>query len=378
MSVSVKAVSTSSELKKFIHFPFELYKDSPYWVPPILMDEKETLSKKKNPAFKHASATYWLAYKGEKIVGRIAGILINAEVEDKKLARFGWIDFIDDEEVSRALINTVENWAQEQGIIGVHGPLGLSDMDPQGMLVEGFDSMATMATTYNYEYYPKHLKKLGYTSVAEWVELTGDLSFEFDEKVYQRTNFIKERFGLEIANTNSQKELAVHGFDIFNLINKTYQDLYGFHPLSNEQISYYVGKYLKFVRKEYTKYVLKDGKFVGFGIAMPSFSKALQKNRGRLFPFGWIQLLKAFMSDEELDLYLISVEPEYAKLGVTRLLFFEIYNNFKKNGGKVFYTNPILKSNTPSKNMFYSPKVDDKEIEIRKRRQCFIKEFSNE
>ncbi len=375
MSVSVKAVSSSSDLKKFIRFPFELYKDSAFWVPPILMDEKETLSKKKNPAFEHASATYWLAYKDGKVAGRIAGILINAEVEEKKLARFGWIDFIDDDEVCTALIRTVENWAKEQGLVGVHGPLGLSDMDPQGMLVEGFDSMATMATTYNYDYYPKHLEKLGYSTVAEWVELTGNISFEFDEKAHRRTSFIKERFGFEILNATRQKHYLKHGQEMFGLINKTYADLYGFYKLSDQQIKYYIDKYLKLVRTEYFKMILKDGKLVGFGIGLPSFSKALQKNRGRLLPFGWIQLLRAFKSDEELDLYLISVEPEYAKLGVTRLLFFEIYNNFKKNGGKIFYTNPILKTNTPSKNMFYSPKVGDKDIEIRKRRQCFIKEF---
>lgn len=377
MSVSVKAVSTSSELKKFIQFPYELYKNSEYWVPPILMDEKETLSKKKNPAFEHASATYWLAYKNGEVVGRVAGILLNAEVEDKKLARFGWIDFIDDEEVSKTLIKTVEDWAKEQGLVGVHGPLGLSDMDPQGMLVEGFDSMATMATIYNHDYYPKHMAKLGYEPVAEWVEFKGDLSFELDEKTHQRTNFIKDRFGFEILNATRQKHYLKHGQEMFDLINKTYSNLYGFYKLSNLQIKYYIDKYLKFVRTEYFKMILKDGKLIGFGIGLPSFSKALQKNQGKLFPFGWTHLLKAFKSDEELDLYLISVEPEYAQLGVTRLLVFEIYNNFKKNGGKIFYTNPILKNNMPSKNMFYSPQITEEDIKIRKRRQCFIKEFSN-
>lgn len=378
MNIQIKKVESAAELKKFIMFPYSLFKDNPYWVPPIIMDEKDTFNKKKNPAFNHASSEYWLAYKGTEIVGRIAGILLDAEVIDKKLARFGWIDFIDDEEVSRALIETVENWAKSLHFIGVHGPLGFSDMDPQGMLVEGFDSSNTMATTYCFEYYHKHIEKLGYATSAEWIENKGDLNFELTQQDYKRTNFMKKRFGFEVLDAKKQKDYLPHGKDMFRLINKTYENLYGFYPLSEKQIDYYIDKYLKFVRTEYFCMILKEGKLIGFGIGMPSFSKALQKNRGRLLPFGWLDMLKAFRNDEIIDLYLISADPDFSHLGITRLIFFEMFKNLKKNKTKFVYTNPILINNTSAKQMWSSPQITNEDVHIRKRRQCFLKTFANE
>lgn len=378
MSVQIKRVESKTDLNKFIMFPHELYKECEHWVPPMVLDEKETLNQNKNPAFDHASCLYWLAYKNGDIVGRVAGIHLDAEVEEKKLARFGWIDFVDDEEVSRALIQTVENWAEELNLVGIHGPLGFSDMDPQGMLVEGFDSMNTMATIYNYEYYSTHLEKLGYSTSAEWIEYKGNMNFEFGEQDYKRTNFLKERFGFEVLDAKKAKDFVPHGKDMFRLINETYTGLYGFYPLSDHQIEYYIGKYLKFIRTDYTCMILKNEKLIGFGVAMPSFSNALKKIGGKLLPFGWVEMLKAFKANEIIDLYLVSVDPKFVQLGVTRLIFFEIFKNLKNNGSKFIYTNPILQGNTAAKQMWSSPLATDEDIHIRKRRQCFLKIFANE
>ena len=378
MSIQIKQVKTPSDLKKFIMFPHKLYKDSPYWVPPIFIDERDTLNAKKNPAFKHASAEYWLAYKDEEIVGRIAGILINAEVNEKKLARFGWIDFVDDEEVSKTLIGTVEKWAKDKNLVGVHGPLGLSDLDAQGMLVEGFDTSNTMATTYNYEYYPEHLKMFGYLPSAEWVEIKGDASFEFSERDYKRTDFLKDRFKLEVLEIRKRADMLPYFDGMFELINKTYSDLYGFYPLSKLQKEYYVEKYLKLVRTDYCCMILKDKKLIGFGFGMPSFSKALQKSKGRFLPFGWFHLLKAFKNDEIIDLYLVSVDPKFVQLGVTRLIFFEMFKNMKKNKTQFVYTNPILINNIAARQLWSTPLANKDDAQVRKRRQCFLKTFTNE
>jgi GNAT superfamily N-acetyltransferase len=375
MSIQIHQVTDRKGLQKFLKFPYKLYNGHSFWVPPLLMDEKDTHNPQKNPAFEQAKSVYFLAHKNGEIVGRIAGIIVEAEAKDKKLARFGWIDFIDDEEVSSALINAVENWAKKEGLIGLHGPMGFCDMDPNGMLVDGFDSVATMATTYHPAYAHKHIQKLGYLADAEWIEFEGNLDFEFGEKDFKRTNFIKERFGLEVFEPKRQKDYLVHGKDMFRLINETYADLYGFYPLSNKQIEYYISKYLKFVRLDYFCMILKEGKLIGFGIGMPSFSQALQKNNGRLLPFGWINMLRAFKNDEIVDLYLVSADPEYARLGITRLLFFEIFNNLKKNGCKFVHTNPVLQTNTAAKGMWSSPLATEKDVRIRKKRQVFIKKF---
>lgn len=378
MNIHIKQVESKKDLNNFLKFPYELYKEYPEWVPPIFMDEKETHNPRKNPAFELAKAEYWLAYKDGRIVGRIAGIVIDAEAKEVQLARFGWIDFIDDEEVARQLLHTVETWAKNQGLKGIHGPMGFCDMDPNGMLVEGFDSMATMATTYHPEYTHKIILNLGYKPNAEWVEFRGNASFEFGEDDYKRTEFVKERFGLTIFQPKNRKVYAEYGQQIFELINRTYSQLYGFYPLSKKQITHYVEKYLKFVRTEYACMVLAKGKLVGFGIGMPSFSNALKKINGRLFPFGWIELLKAYKSNEEIDLYLIAADPEYARLGVARLLFFEILKNLKTNGSRYINTNPILQNNKGAKGMWQSPLATEKDIYIRKKRQVFIKRFDDE
>ena len=375
MSIEIRRVHSKKDLKKFINLPYEMYKGHARWVPPMRMDEADTHNRKKNPAFEKVDAEYWLAYKNGELVGRVVGIQVHAEVEESQIARFGWIDFVDDREVSRALIETVETWAKEAGLKGVHGPMGYCDMDPNGMQVDGFDEYATMATIYHPEYAHRHLLELGYSPSAEWLEFEGNLNIEFSERDHQRTQFVKDRFGLTVVDIKKQKDIVPYTRDIFYLINKTYVDLYGFYPLSEKQITHYIDKYLKLVRKDYICLILKDKNLVGFGIGMPSFSEVLREIDGKMLPFGWMKMLNAFRKDEYIDLYLVSADPEYAKLGVTRLVVFEIFKNLKRNRVKKIYMNPILKENIASRGMWASPLATEGDIRVRKRRQVFLKHF---
>ena len=226
MSIEIRRVETKKDLKKFIALPYDLYRGNKNWVPPMRMDEADTHNRKKNPAFEKVDAEYWLAYKDGKLVGRVVGIKVHAEVEEWQLARFGWIDFIDDPEVSKALIETVENWAKEAGLKGIHGPMGFCDMDPNGMQIDGFDEYATMATIYHPEYAHKHIINLGYETDAEWLEFEGNLDIEFSEREFKRTEFLKERFGLKVVELKKQKDIVPYSRDIFNLINKMFCIIY--------------------------------------------------------------------------------------------------------------------------------------------------------
>lgn len=380
MGIEIKRVKPESrqEMETFIRFPFRLYKDQPQWVPPILMDERETLNPGKNPAFDSAEAAYWMAFKDGEPAGRIAGILLEQELKDTRLARFGWFDFIDDDEVSRLLLETAELWALRKGAAGIHGPLGFTDMDSRGILTEGFEETGPMGAQFNFPYYCRHVLRNGYHGTAEWVEYKGDLDLELSDRDLRRSEFIKDRFGLEVLDARKQKDYLPHGDDMFRLINETYSDLYGYYSLSRKQINYYIDKYLKFVRTEYFIMILKEGKLVAFGIGMPSFSEALKANKGRMLPFGWWQMLKAFKQDDIIDLYLISADPEYANLGLVRLIMTEMYKNLKKNNAGMLKTNPILQTNKASKGMWSSPVVEDARFEIYRKRQCFRKDFQHD
>ncbi|MEO1021142.1 MAG: hypothetical protein AAFW89_01245 [Bacteroidota bacterium] len=332
------------------------------------MDEKETHSSK-NPASEHTTVKYWLAWNGSNVVGRIAAFELQAEIADKNLARFGWFDVIDDYQAAQGLLETAIQWARERKRDGIHGPLGFSDMDPQGVLVEGYDSLATMATTYNHAYYSDFLMEFGFEPVAEWHEFQLDPSFQLDQDHRTQLEKVKKRFRFEVLEAKKQADYLPHGSDMFRLINENYQELYGFYPLSPKQITYYIDKYLKFVRTDYFKMILRDGKLVGFGIGMPSFSKALQKCGGKLLPFGWVNLLKAFKQDDEIDLYLVSIEKDMASFGLTKLIFLEIYDSLVRNKADVVYTNPIMVGNQGSYGMWFSPTLDKQYASVRKKRQ---------
>jgi GNAT superfamily N-acetyltransferase len=371
MSIEMREVKTLGDLKKFIGFPYKLYKNHPYWVPPLFMDEMNTLRKDKNPAFEHCEAKYWLAYKNKRIVGRIAAI-INQLYIDKwknKFARFGWIDFIDDKEVSKALLETAENWAKEKGMTAVHGPLGFTDLDYEGMLIEGFDELGTLATIYNYPYYPEHITQLGYKKDTDWMEYELPVPEEPNEKIARVAEIALRRNKLRLLNARNKKELLKYAKDLFDLIDVAYSNLYGVVPLTEKQVNAYVKQYFGFVKPEFVPVILDEkGKMVAFGVTMPSLSKALQKCRGRILPFGFIHLLNALKKNDRADLYLVAVHPDYQGKGINAVMINEMNLVYKKLGIKKAESNPELETNHLVQAQWkYFPRRQHK------RRRCFIK-----
>lgn len=353
MAIIIKEVPAKKcELKKFINFATELYKDNNYFVPALVMDELNTLTAKGNPAFEFCESVYFMAYDDTtgKPVGRIAGII--NEVTNKKYnernARFGFIDFIDDAEVSKALIGAVEDWARSKGMTTITGPFGFTDMDQEGMLIEGFDQLGTMATIYNYPYYQTHIENLGYEKEVDWVEFKIMIPDAIPDKMMRIADIIRKKYNLSTPKYTSAKKLvADYGQAIFNLINEAYDPLYGYSPLTQKQIDHYIKMYVPILRLENVCLITEEsGELIGVGITLPSMSKALQKSRGKMFPFGWWHMLKALRGKNNIiDLMLVAIKPEYQSKGVNALLFTELIPAFIKNGYEFAETNPELEVN---------------------------------
>jgi len=350
MAVKIVEVNNKSSLKKFVKFNISLYAGNPYHVPALVEDELMTLSKEKNPAFDFCESAYFLAYKDEKIVGRIAGI-INHRANatwNQQYARFGFVDFIDDEEVSAALFDTVEKWALEKGMNGIQGPLGFTDLDHEGLLVWGFDRLGTMATAYSFPYYMEHLEKLGYLKDQDWNEFNIQIPNGIPEKHSRIAEIVLKKYGLKIMKFKRTKEIWPYANKIFELWNEAYRPLYGYSELSEKQISYYVKMYIPLLRLDMVTVVVResDDKVVGIAITLPSLSAALQKGRGRLFPFGWFHLLKALYGKGKIvDLYIMGVLPEYQNKGVNALLFYDLIPVFIRRGFVYAESNPELELN---------------------------------
>ena len=351
MAITIKKVSSKKELKTFIRFNYELYKENPYSVPDLYDDMLNTFSSKKNAAFEFCEAEYFLAYKDNKVVGRVAAIINNRanQTWDKKEVRFGWIDFIDDEEVSSALLKAVEDWGKQKGMDTITGPLGFTDMDAEGMLIEGFDQLGTMATIYNYPYYPQHMEKLGFEKDADWVEFKLYVPDQLPEKFVRISEIILQKYKLKIKKLTRKEIKEKHyGQKIFDLINEAYAPLYGFSKMTQGQIDQYVNTYLPLLDLRMVSIVeTEDGELVAAGISMASLSKALQKAKGRILPFGWFYLLKALFikRPKVLDLLLVGVKPEYQSKGVNALLFYDLVPTFKKMGFVYGESNPELEEN---------------------------------
>lgn len=351
MAIIIKKVSSKKELKTFIRFNYELYKGNPYSVPDLYDDMLNTFSSKKNAAFEFCKAEYFLAYKDNKVVGRVAAIINNRanQTWDKKEVRFGWIDFIDDEEVSSALLKAVEDWGKQKGMDTITGPLGFTDMDAEGMLIEGFDQLGTMATIYNYPYYPQHMEKLGFEKDADWVEFKLYVPDQLPEKFVRISEIILQKYKLKIKKLTRKEIKEKHyGQKIFDLINEAYAPLYGFSKMTQGQIDQYVNTYLPLLDLRMVSIVeTEDGELVAAGISMASLSKALQKAKGRILPFGWFYLLKALFikRPKVLDLLLVGVKPEYQSKGVNALLFYDLVPTFKKMGFVYGESNPELEEN---------------------------------
>ncbi|MCF7920598.1 MAG: hypothetical protein K9N06_11860 [Candidatus Cloacimonetes bacterium] len=374
MSVEIREVKEKKELKQFVSFPNGLYKGNKYWIPQLKADELKLFRKEENPAFEFCEAKLWLAYKNGKIAGRIAGIINHRFIEKwhDKFCRFGWIDFIDDAEVSQALLAAVENWAQEKGMEAVHGPLGFTDLDPEGMLIEGFAELGTIATIYNYSYYPEHLSRLGFGKDVDWLEYEIKIPEKVPEKIIRIAELILKKNKLHILKAKNIKEIKPYFADIFNVLNSAYQDLYGFVPLSKRQIDNYIKQYISFANPEYLSIILDENdKVAAFGLTFPSLSTSFQKAKGNLLPFGFLHILKALKQKKLIDLYLMAVRPDLQSKGVNALILSELISSYIRNKFEKAESNPELESNT-------KVQVQWKFFDIRqhKKRRCFIKHLN--
>ena len=377
MAVEIRKLEpTKKELLKFIHFPIDvLYNDSTCYVPDLVSDMLSTFLPSENPAYEFCESAFFMAYRDGKPVGRIAGIinsLVNQR-EQKQEGRFGFVDFIDDEEVVDALMRAVEQWAKEKGMTCLTGPLGFTDMDPEGCLIEGFDQLGTQATIYNYPYYPKHFERLGFVKDVDWVEFKVMVPEQIPEKMLKIGNIVQHRFNLHLVKMNSTKELVKkYGNEIFALINESYDSLFGYSPLSEKQVKHYINVYLPFLPLDHISLVADaNDKLVGVGISVPSLSRALIKSRGRMLPFGWYHMLKAIKHEGRIvDLLLIAVAPEYQSKGVNSLFFVDLIPAFNKRGYEWAETNIELENNeNVQKQWQYF------DIKQHKRRRAFTKEI---
>jgi ribosomal protein S18 acetylase RimI-like enzyme len=336
MSLEIRRVETKADLRKFINFPFVVFKGNPNWIPPLFIDELNTLSKDRNPAFEFSEAEYWIAYRDGRPVGRIAGIINHRYVEKwgNKYGRFGWLDFIEDFEVASALMRTAEDWLRSKGMEGVVGPMGFTDLDKEGLLIEGFDELGTMPMIYNHPYYPEYLERLGYRKDIDWLEYEIMVPEAIPEKVTRVQELISKRTGIHLYDWRSPAELKrKYAKEVFALVDEAYAHLYGTTPLSQRQVDAYVKQYLGFADPRFMKIVVdRNDKLVAFGLSIPSLSRALQKSRGRLFPFGWYHLLRALKHPKGIDMLLVAIDPKQQSLGAVAFLITSIITSCKEAG----------------------------------------------
>lgn len=369
--ITIKEVTTKKELRGFVKFTFELYKDNPNWIPPLINDELANFDRKKNPAFKNADAKLYLAYKDGKIAGKIAAIINWQEVnnQNKKKVRFGWFDVIDDIDVTKALLEKVYEFGREHDLEYVEGPMGFSNLDKVGVLTEGFDQMGTMITWYNYPYYKEHLEKLGYVIEKEYRESLFSFN-NVDPKPFQKASeLIKRRYGLHSVHFTNTKDVMPYVDKMFDLFNKAYEKLSSFVAISDVQKEYFKKKYVGLINPEYIKFVEDENKnIVAFTIVMPSFSEALKKANGRLFPFGFWHLLQAKKNSRNVAFYLIGIDPEYQNKGVTAIIFDDYYKVFKKNKIENCIRTPELEENHAMNNLWknFNPVIHKRRKTYRK------------
>ncbi|MBN2414173.1 hypothetical protein JXQ31_21035 [candidate division KSB1 bacterium] len=371
MDVLIKEVVSLKDIKSFVRFPNTLYRGNPNYIPFLFIDEMNTLRRDRNPAFEHCEVKYWLAYKQGQIVGRIAGIINRLYIEKwrQSYARFGWIDFINDADVSEALLREVESWAKARGMTAIHGPLGFTDLDPEGMLVDGFDEPGTLATIYNYPYYRTHLEKLGYQKDIDWIEYEIKVPDEPNETIARIADIALRRNKLKLLHVQNKKDLLPYARELFHILDEAYQHLYGYVPLTEKQVQSYIKQYFGYVSPDFVPVVLdQNNRMVAFGITMPSLSRALQKSKGKLFPFGIFYLMRALKKNDRADLYLVAVRPELRGKGVNAILINQMNYVYNRIGVTKVESNPELETNHHVQDQW-------KYFEKRqhKRRRCFIR-----
>jgi len=350
MDINIEIVKTKKDLKTFVKVPYMIFKDNPYWVPPLIKDELQTFGRKKNPAYESADTRLFVAYKDEKPVGRIAGILsyIANDKYNVKNLRFGWFDTIDDYEVASSLFKAVEIWGKELGMESLTGPHGFTDFDPEGMLTEGFEELPTIVTIYNHSYYPELTEKYGFEKDVDYVEFKTMVPHEtgIPEKLLRLAQRIKERSGLKLFNFKSKKEILNRSKELFDLLDEAFEEIYGSVPISNNQVKYYMKNYFSFIDPDMLKAVVNEkDEMLGFMITFPNRSKAFQKAKGKLFPIGWYHILKALRKHEVIDFYLAGIKNKYRGIGVDLLMVIEIIKTAMKKGFKYAESNPELEDN---------------------------------
>ncbi len=381
-TVSVSQISTAKEMRAFVRFNYELYKDCPYAVPDLLEDTLETFDARRNPAFRFCQAAFFLARREGRIVGRVAAI-INTRANErwgKQEVRFGWIDFIDDIEVSRALLDTVEQWGRERGMTHMVGPLGFTDLDPEGMLTEGFDQLSTLCSIYNYPYYPEHIARLGLVKEAGWVERKVFIPKGQHEannaKYFRIAQMVKQRYGFRLRHFRSRREIKKGGYvqKMLGIVNRAYVDLYGFSQLDEQQMDWYADRFLLMLDRRFLSVVENaEGEIIGIGVCMISLSRAVQKAKAKLFPFGWWYIAKELWLKRKhkiLDMLLIGVLPEYQDKGANALFFADMIPGGISGGYEYAETNPQLEDNLAGQMIW-----KNLDCCIHKRRAVFAKDI---
>jgi len=374
-AVTIKVVQNSKDLEAFVRFPFSLYQNNPYWVPPLIKEEIETLDPKVNPVYQNADARFFLAYKGETLVGRIAAMVNWIEVNQvgKNKVRFGWYDTVDELAVSKILLEQVVAFAKEHKLSRVEGPMGFSNLDKAGLLIEGFEEQNTMITLYNAPYYKEHLKALGYSMNAKWVEyeIKIDDFEESPEKVKRFSKLVMDRYQLKLLQFKSKNDILPYVDEMFDLLGKTYNELQTYVPIQNYQIEHYKKRYIKFIHPDFIKCIVdRKGQLIAFSITMPSFTKALKKINGTINLFNFFYLINALRKNNRASFYLIGIHPDYQNKGITAIIFNEMQKLFNKRNIRIVETNPELEENTAIQKLW-----KNYEHRLHKKRATFVKDL---
>ncbi|MGD9887606.1 MAG: hypothetical protein AB7T03_06605 [Bacilli bacterium] len=372
--ITIKEITKRSDIIKFIEFPIKMYKHNPYYIPCFVQDEMILLNPKKNPAYAYCETRLFLAYENKKIVGRICAMINKAYNEKKglKQMRFNRFDVIDDLEVTKLLMKQVEDWAKERGLTQIIGPIGFSDLDKQGLLVEGFEEEGNTITLYNHPYYMKHLEALNFRKDVDWVEYQVFTPASMNDRITRLAAAISHRYGYKVVKVNKRKDIKLYARDAFHLINESFEHLYGVVPLSDRQIDDTVKQFISIVNMEFLYFITnKTDELIGFGLLVPSLNKATKPSNGRLFPFGFLRVLKALRTYKVLDMYLVGVKPQYQKLGVNALILLEGIKSAIKCGVQLAETGPELENNLEVRSQW-------REFETRqhRRRRCYVRDLS--
>ena len=353
MAITIVKVESRKQLKLFVTFPLKLYKDCENWVPALEGDEYDTFNPKKNGAYDFCEADCFLAYRGDEIVGRVAAIINHKADDAQKLVRFGWLDFIEDMEVLKALINTVAEWGKQHGRLEMRGPWGFTDMDKEGLLIEGYENLSPFTCLYNFPYYGTMLEQLGFEKDVDWTQRVLLLDHEMPP-TYKFAHLIEERYGIHVVQPKSMKQMCKqYGMEIFHMYNEAFAPLMGFSPLTDKQIANYLDTYVPILDKDFVAVAVdSNDNPIGFLFCVPSLSKAVKKSNGRLFPFGFIRILKALKKNDTLEALIIGVSPEHQQKGVPLLMFKYLHENCIKRGIERVIMNPQLEENYKVQSLF--------------------------